>query len=201
MTEIMPKKMAILRYIRAYRRQHGYSPTMEEIGGHLGVSKVTIYEHVNDLVKKGVLKRGPKHKARSLRISEEFTFPEDAREGLPLLGRIAAGVPLEAVEDCETVAIEDMFPPDGDTFLLEVGGDSMVGDHICEGDIVVCRRTETARDGDIVVALLDGGEATLKRYYRESNGIRLQPSNDRYEPIITDAVNIQGVVKGVIRQT
>ena len=120
---------------------------------------------------------------------------------MPLLGRIAAGIPLDAVEESESVSIGDMFPADGETYLLEVGGDSMIDDHICEGDFVVCTRTSSVREGQIVVALLDNGETTLKRFYRDNGRVRLQPSNENYDPIIVDDIKIQGVVKGVIRQT
>jgi len=193
--------MEILRFIRRSRKAHGYSPTMQEIGDHLGLNKVTVYEHVGALVKKGLLSRGAKHKARSLQVSEDFIFPEDeATGGLPFLGRIAAGGPVEAFEDAQTMDIAELFPTDGDTFVLEVGGDSMIEDHICEGDLAVCRKTDTAHDGDIVVALLDDGETTLKRFYREDNRIRLQPANEAYDPIYSDNVRIQGVLTGVIRQ-
>ena len=203
MKNATPRQMEILRYIRRFTRDHGYSPTMQEIGDHLGLNKVTVYEHVGALVKKGLLNRGARHKARSLQVSEDFVFPEDESDetGLPFLGRIAAGGPVEAFEDSRTMNVGELFPPDGDTFILEVGGDSMIDDHICEGDFAVCRRTSTAHDGDIVVALLDDGETTLKRFFREKNRIRLQPANDAYQPIYTENVQIQGVLTGVIRQT
>ena len=120
---------------------------------------------------------------------------------MPFLGRIAAGVPVEAMENVQTVDIGEMFINDGQTFVLEVGGDSMIDDHICEGDLAICKRTDTARDGEVVVALLEDGETTLKRYYRQDDCIRLQPANDTYKPIYSNNVKIQGVLTGIIRQS
>ncbi len=119
---------------------------------------------------------------------------------LPLAGRIAAGLPIEAIEDTEMLDLEEIFTGQGDTFVLEVTGDSMIEEHIREGDFVVVQRRNTARNGDTVVALLDDGEATLKKFYKEKKRIRLQPANDEYQPIYAKKVDIQGVVIGVIRQ-
>ena len=119
---------------------------------------------------------------------------------LPLAGRIAAGHPIEAVERPETVDLRDMFPANGNTFVLEVSGDSMIDEHICNGDLVVCQQRNTARNGETVVALLEDGEATLKKIYREDGRVRLQPANEKYDPIYVDDVTIQGVVIGLVRQ-
>jgi repressor LexA len=201
MQTVTPRQLGILRYIRDSRVANGYSPTMQEIGDHLGLTKVTVFEHVGALEKKGLLLRGAKHSARSLQVSDKFTFPdEESGAKIPMIGRIAAGSPIEAIEDTESLDLQAIFADGGNTFVLEVRGDSMIEDHICDGDFVVCQRRNTARDGETVVALLPDGEATLKRIYREANRIRLQPANADYEPIYAQQVDIQGVVIGLIRK-
>lgn len=195
--------MAMLRFIQAYNTTHGYSPTLKEIGNHVGITKVTVFGHVRRLIEGGFLIKGTKHNARSLQISKDFVFPDEfTEEGkIPKLGRIAAGFPLDAIEDREMVSMSDIFPMNENLFMLEVGGDSMIEDHICEGDFVVCSRTENARDGQVVVALLENGEATLKRFYHEGDHVRLQPANKNYEPVIVDNIRIQGVMVGIIRKS
>jgi repressor LexA len=172
---------------------------MQELANEFGVSKVTVFEHVAALHKKGCLRRS-RHKARSLRLSETFVFPDERPTRLPLAGVIAAGRPIEAIEEREVLDLEELFVSPNKTFVLRVRGDSMIEDQICDGDYVVCEQRATARDGETVVALLDDGEATLKRLYREHDGVRLQPANAKYTPIRTRNVNIQGVVVGVIRR-
>jgi len=199
MHNLTPRQMDVLRFIRDYRDRFGYSPTMQEIGDHLHLTKVTVFEHVGALEKKGALLRGAKHKARSLRVSPDVEFPEDKATRLPLVGRIAAGQPIEAVEDIETIDLEDLFGRPVGTFLLRVTGESMIDEQIRDGDYVVCERRNEPRDGETVVALLPDGEATLKKFYREADGIRLQPANPDFEPIRVREVNIQGVVIGVFR--
>ncbi|HNX26690.1 MAG TPA: transcriptional repressor LexA [Phycisphaerae bacterium] len=200
MQTVTPRQLEILRYIRDFRRSHGYSPTMQEIGDHLSLTKVTVFEHVGALEKKGVLLRGEKHRARSLVVSDDFVFPDEQEESLPFVGRIVAGVPLEAFENCERMNLNEEFPADGSTFVLEVAGESMINDHIMDGDYVICQRRNTARNGEIVVALLNDGETTLKRIYREKGKIRLQPANDAFAPIVVDKCEIQGVVIGLMRK-
>ena len=202
MQTVTPRQLEILCYIRDSRIAKGYSPTMQEIGDHLGLTKVTVFEHVGALEKKGLLLRGAKHSARSLQVSDKFVFTdEQSGAKIPMIGRIAAGSPIEAIEDAETLDLEAIFADIGNTFVLEVRGDSMIEDHICDGDYVVCQRRNTARDGETVVALLPDGEATLKRIYREPGRIRLQPANANYEPIYTQQIDIQGVMIGLIRRT
>jgi repressor LexA len=135
-----------------------------------------------------------------LQLSGAYDFPDERATCLPLAGTIAAGRPIEAVEDRESLDLEDMFVTPHGTYVLRVRGDSMIEDSICDGDFVIVERRDHARDGEMVVALIDDGEATLKRLYREKNGIRLQPANPAYEPIIVQDVQIQGVVVGVIRR-
>ena len=122
------------------------------------------------------------------------------RSSLPILGIIAAGRPIEAVEDREELEISELVPTGEGIYLLRVRGKSMIEDHIDDGDLVVVERRETAENGDIVVAILEDEEATLKRYYREKNRIRLQPANPNMEPIYVDSVTLRGVVRGVIRR-
>ena len=201
MQPVTPRQMEILRVISDYRDRHGYSPTLQEIADFFHVSKVTVFEHVGALAKKGLLLRGAKHKARSLQLSADVTFPDEPRATqIPLAGRIAAGQPLEAVEDRETIDLEEMFARPTDTFCLRVMGESMIDDQICDGDYVICERRQQARNGETVVALLQDGEATLKRFYREAGRIRLQPANPDFDPIYVDDVQIQGVVIGVVRR-
>lgn len=199
---LTPKQLHILTRIRDVRTARGYSPTMQELADELGVSKVTVFEHVEALIKKGALLREP-NKARSLELSPEVELP-DERHGsrLPLVGAIAAGSPIEAVQDRQHLDLEDVFAGgggSGETYVLRVRGDSMIEDHIQDGDFVVIQQNQRPRDGQTVVALLDTGEATLKRFYREADGIRLQPANSNYEPIIVENCRIQGIVIGVIR--
>ena len=200
METVTPRQLEILRFIRDFRSRHGYSPTMQEIGDHLGLTKVTVFEHVGALERKGLLLRGAKHKARSLQVSGKFEFPDEGPTRLPLVGRIAAGLPIDAVEDREALDLQGLFESRGERFALRVTGDSMIDEHICDGDLVVCERRRDAKDGQTVVALLKDGEATLKKLSREKGRIRLDAANPNYQPIYADEVDIQGVVIGVIRQ-
>jgi len=198
---LTPRQTDVVVAIRNYRHLHGYSPTMQELADQLGTSKVTIFEHVGALEKKRVLQRD-KHKARSLEIvSDELLPDEDRSTKLPLLGSIAAGSPIEAVENREEIDLEELFRASKGVYVLRVRGESMIEDHLCDGDYVVIERRETARNGEQVVVLLDSGEATLKRFYREGNRIRLQPANSAMEPryVEADRCRVQGVVIGVLR--
>lgn len=210
---LTPKQLTILTRIRDLRLARGYSPTMQELADELGVSKVTVFEHVEALIKKGALVRKP-NKARSLEVSPDVQLPDECRNTrLPLVGSIAAGKPIEAVEEREHLDLEELFCPKTGAlaatqkFVLKVKGDSMIDEHIRDGDFVVCEQRNVARNGQTVVAILDTGaseeaEATLKKFYREKDGrIRLQPANDKYEPIYADPqhVQIQGIVIGVVR--
>ena len=194
-----PKQLRVLTFIRDFTRARGYAPTMQELADDFGVSKVTVFEHIAALQKKGYLKR-LRHKARSLQLSGAVEFPDERPTRLPLVGTIAAGRPIEAFEEREVLDLEEMFVSSHGSFVLRVRGDSMIDDNICDGDYVIVERRDTAQDGETVVALLDDGEATLKRFYRDRNGIRLQPANPAYEPIIVKDVRIQGVVVGVLRR-
>ncbi len=200
---LTPRQLQILTAIRDGSRSQGYSPTMQELADQIGISKVTVFEHVNALVKKGLLRRLP-HKARSLEVTSLARFPDDRPTRVPLAGRIAAGRPIEAIENLDTLDLEEVFASrrsvTSANFALKVMGDSMIDDHITDGDYVIVEPRKTPRDGEIVVALLEDGEATLKRFYHERGRIRLQPANAAYEPIYVDHVDIQGVVVGVVRR-
>jgi len=196
--QLTPKQLRILKLIRDYQRKHGYSPTMQELADVLGVTKVTVFEHVSGLERKGLLRRS-KHRARSLELTPRVEFPDESDGVLPLVGHIAAGAPIEAIENPELVDLDNMFSSPSGVFALRVRGDSMIDEQIRDGDLVVAERRETAREGETVVALLDDGEATLKKFYREGDQIRLQPANPAYSPIYVNQLRIQGVVIGVIR--
>ena len=196
---LTPKQMRVLTFIRDYSYKRGYAPTMQELADEFGVSKVTVFEHIGALQKKGYLRRA-RHRARSLQLNEGIDFPDERSTHLPLVGTIAAGRPIEAIENRETLDLEDMFTAPQGTLGLRVRGDSMIEDQICDGDFVVVERRQTARDGETVVALVDGAEATLKRYYRDSRGVRLQPANANYKPLISKNVEVQGVVVGLLRK-
>jgi repressor LexA len=197
------KQIRVLRYFRDYRQEHSIAPTLEEAAQALGVSKITIHEHLNQLAKKGAIHRD-RAKARAVAIlfdPDETIPPKDAIPTLPLVGTIAAGQPIDALEHREEIPLTDLVPTGDRIYLLRVRGKSMIEDHIDDGDLVVVERRETANDGDIVVAILEDEEATLKRFYRESNGmIRLQPANSEMEPLFTNRVQLRGVVRGVIRK-
>jgi len=200
---VTPRQLEILRLIRDWRRQHGFSPTMQEIGDRLHLSKVTVFEHVAALAGKGLLHRGPRHKARSLQVADDVSFPDERPTRMPLVGRVAAGKPIEAIEDRQTLDLEELFAEPrgaGETFVLQVTGDSMIDENIRDGDFVICRRGREARNGETVVALLEDGQATLKKFYREKTRIRLQPANPAFKPIFAREVDVQGVVVGLVRK-
>ena len=203
---LTPRQLHILTRIRDTRLARGYSPTMQELADELGVSKVTVFEHVEALIKKGALVRQA-NKARSLQLNPTMELPDEARPTrLPLVGAIAAGEPIEAVEDREHLDLEQLFAPSGVSprhcFVLRVRGESMIDEQIRDGDYVVCEQRHQPRHGQTVVALIDNEEATLKKFYRERDGrIRLQPANEAFEPIwvTPDRLQIQGIVIGVVR--
>ena len=202
---LTPKQLRILQLIREYRITHGYSPTMQELADELGVSKVTVFEHVEALINKGALKREP-NKARSLSICDNAVLPDESNPmRFPLVGKIAAGYPIEKYPQSDELNLEDVFGPrvgqQAGCYALRIDGDSMKNEGILDGDYVIVERRDSARDGERVVALLKDGETTLKTYFREPDGrIRLQPANESYEPIIVDDCTIQGVVIGVMRR-
>lgn len=187
----------ILVFLQNYLEEHSISPTLEEIASNFGVNKVTIFGHVRELERKGVITRGERGASRTL----QPVVPETRTSALVLVkGRIAAGRPIEAVEDVEELDLGSLLPRDREVYALRVQGDSMIEDAIRDGDIVIVERRDHARDGETVVAVLPGEETTLKRLYREPSGFRLQPANAALEPLYVQEVEIRGVVIGVVRK-
>lgn len=202
---LTPKQLRVLEFVRQYRESHGYSPTMQEIADELGVSKVTVFEHVQALVSKGALERDPNRARSLLPVDETATQASDNESTIRLAGRIAAGYPIEKCEDRDEINLGEIFGPrrgrHGEMFALQVEGDSMRDEGIFDGDYVIVEKRDTARNGERVVALLPDGESTLKTFFREKDGtIRLQPANPDFEPIIVRDCRIQGVVIGVLRR-
>ena len=191
------KQLAIYEFLRDKIRTRGYGPTVREIGGNFGISSPNgVMCHLKALVKKGLITREP-HMSRAIQLAAE---PIGDRS-LPLYGKIAAGVLHEAVEQEERVDFETLFDPaDKNLFVLEVHGESMIDDQIADGDYVVVRRQQTARKGQIVVAITGEGEATLKRWFPEKNRIRLEPANSTMKPIYVRDAKVLGIVVGVVRK-
>jgi len=198
MANLTPRQQAVVRFIQDYVLEHEYAPTMQEIADALGVSRPTVFEHIEALEKKKVLKRGEATLARSVSLSHEY---EPHTGALPLVGRIAAGSPIEAIADSEVLDLESLFRGrPGETFVLQVRGESMIDEQIRDGDYVIVEKRAEARNGETVVAILESGDATLKKFYKEKGRIRLQPANPTMEPIYAPNVTIQGVVIGVLRK-
>ena len=194
------RQKEVLDFLESFVTRNGYSPSFEEIARGMQLkSLATVHKHITNLEKKGLLDR-VHNRSRSIDV-----LPPGARNRssykLPLAGRIAAGQPVEQMETPETISLHDVVG-NRDVFALEVRGDSMRDEHIINGDYVLVERTRTARNGEIIVALVNGSETTLKRFYPEGATIRLQPSNIEMQPIIVAANNcaIQGRVLGVLRK-
>jgi repressor LexA len=194
---LTPRQHDIVVFIREYVAEYDYAPTLQEIADHLGVSKPTVFEHIRALEARGALTTEPTL-ARSIELAPELASPGAK---LRLIGRIAAGSPIDAVEDPEVIDLEELFTGRrGETYVLQVRGTSMIDEQIRDGDYVVVEKRDTARDGETVVALLEDGSATLKKLYRDRGRVRLQPANPALEPIYVDDVQVQGVVIGVLRK-
>jgi repressor LexA len=203
---ITKRQRQVYDFISDFVQRQGYSPSFDEIGQGLGLSSLaTVHKHISNLEKKGLLTRDY-NRSRSIdllapkgRLKQAMAV--NTTMVLPLMGRIAAGMPIEAVENPETISLAD-FVRSKEVFVLEVRGDSMQDEHILSGDYVLVEKSKTAHNGDIVVALVDTTDATLKRFYRDGDKIRLQPSNMNMKPIIVPAasVQIQGRVIGVLRK-
>jgi repressor LexA len=195
------RQREIWEYLDAYAASHGYAPTLEEIGAHFGLSSLaTVHKHLSNLERKGVITR-----KWNLSRAIELTPPQKTAQALelPLLGQVAAGVPIEAVEIQDALAIPvDLVQRPHEAFALQVKGRSMIDEGILDGDFIVVEKRPSADNGETVVALIQG-EATVKKFYREPDGrIRLQPANPEMEPIVVGEaeVEIQGVVSAVLRK-
>ncbi len=219
------KQRMTLTAIREHMEKHGYSPTYREIASALGLaSPATVHEHVKVLDKKGYLKISKEGGRAFVLLSEDdakarhidakgyildalsdtkaaATPREIQAVEIPLVGIVTAGEPIEAIENRETIVLPTNFMDDpANTFVLKVRGESMRDEGILDGDLVIVERNPSPKDGDVVVALLDNAYATLKRFFREKDRIRLQPANPAMSPIYTFNPTIQGVVRGVIRK-
>ena len=194
------RQKEVIDFLDSFVTRNGYSPSFEEIARGLGLkSLATVHKHISNLERKGLLDR-THNRSRSIDVLPPGSRTRSS-EKLPLAGRIAAGLPVEQVENAESISLHDVVG-NRDVFALEVRGDSMRDEHIINGDYVLVERTRTARQGEIIVALVHGAETTLKRFYAEGHMIRLQPSNIEMEPILVPAgeVAIQGRVLGVLRK-
>jgi repressor LexA len=194
---LTPRQREIYNFIRGKIQGRGYGPTVREIGLNFQIKSPNgVMCHLKALQKKGLIHREP-NMSRAIQLLED---PVSAHHmGLKLVGRIAAGQPIEAVEQHEELTFSEWTEP-GDKFALKVTGDSMIEEHIADGDFVIIRRQEQARDGQIVAVRDEDGEATLKRFYRDRNRVRLEPANKAMKPIYRDRVNVLGVLVGVVRK-
>ncbi len=189
------RQREVYEFIREKIHGRGYGPTVREIGEHFGIASPNgVMCHLKALDKKGLIHREP-NMSRAIQLATE---PASER-GLPLSGRIAAGVLHEAIEQTERLDLDAMFNKKKNQFALRVAGDSMIDAQIADGDYVIVRKQRTCRDGQIVVAQTDEGEATLKRWYTEKNRIRLEPANATMKPIFVKNARVLGVVVGVVR--
>jgi len=194
------RQREILDYLTDFIQEHGYAPSLEEIGRRFGLSSLaTVHKHLTNLQDKGFIKRAW-NRSRSVELVP-------ARLGgrameLPLLGYVAAGQPIEAVAGAETIAVPEDLVGKRDTYVLRVRGDSMIDEQIRDGDFVIVEDRKTAENGEMVIALLSGSDVTLKKFYRENGQVRLQPANATMQPIILrdGHVQVQGVVVGVMRR-
>ena len=209
--QLTPRQYQLLTMVAQFQENRCYSPTLGEMASELNISRSTVFEHITELRKKDLLCASP-NRARSLTLTwrarellSSFDDPSlslDPNEstGIPLAGTVAAGVPLEAVEDIESLSLNSCFGSGDDIFALQVCGESMINEDIHEGDYVICRRSRVAENGQLVVAIVDNDNATLKRFYKEKTRVRLQPANDNFQPIYSDNCRIEAVVVGLVRK-
>jgi repressor LexA len=200
MLPLTKRQREILDYLNDFIQQHGYAPSLEEIGRRFGLSSLaTVHKHLTNLQEKGFIKRAW-NRSRSVELVPSRIGGRAVE--LPLLGYVAAGRPIEAVVGSETIAVPEDLVGKRDTYVLRVKGDSMIDEQIRDGDYVIVEDRRTADNGEMVIALVNGADVTLKKLYREQGHIRLQPANPAMQPIIlqADQVQVQGVVIGVMRR-
>ena len=200
MLPLTKRQREILDYLNDFIQQHGYAPSLEEIGRRFGLSSLaTVHKHLTNLQEKGVIKRSW-NRSRSVELIPARVGTRSVE--VPLLGYVAAGYPIEAIAGAETINVPEDLVGKGDTYVLRVKDDSMIDEQIRDGDYVIVEDRKTADNGEMVIALVNGSEATLKKFYREAGRIRLQPANPAMQPIMLDQdqVQIQGVVVGVMRK-
>jgi len=194
------RQREILDFLNEFIQQHGYAPSLEEVGRRFGLSSLaTVHKHLTNLQEKGFIKRAW-NRSRSVELLQ-------ARAGgraveLPLLGYVAAGAPIEAIATAETIAVPEDLVGKRDTYVLRVKGESMIDEQIRDGDFVIVEDRKTAENGEMVIALLSNSDVTLKKFYRENGQVRLQPANPSMQPMLipADQVQVQGVVVGVMRK-
>ena len=192
------KQLRIMEFIQQFREERGISPTLDEIASNFGVTKITVYEHVNQLERKGALKR-EKFRARSIELLAPVE-ERKARYSMPLMGNFREGLPIEATEEREDLNISEMLPYGRNFFALRVRGNELATDHLTDGDLIIAEKREMVDDGDVVVAVLNGGKACLKKLYREEGQIRLQSPNGSPESEMVSHADIRGVVVGILRR-
>ncbi len=200
MQPLTKRQREILDYLNDFIQQHGYAPSLEEIGRRFNLSSLaTVHKHLTNLQEKGFIRRSW-NRSRSVEVIEARTAVRAIE--LPMLGYVAAGSPIEAVPSQETIAVPEALAGKRDSYVLRVRGNSMIDEQICDGDFVIIEDRKTASDGETVVALVGGSDVTLKKLYRERDRIRLQPANPTMQPIYVaaDQVQVQGVVVGIMRK-
>jgi len=199
MATLTKRQKQLIDYLNNYISEHGYAPTLAEVGQYFGLSSLaTVHKHLHNLEQKGFIKRQHNH-SRALEVSA--SEKRDGRGIVKLLGQVAAGAPIEAIESNETISVPDDFIRRDNTFCLRVKGDSMIEDGIRDGDYIIVEGRDNADNGETVVALI-GNEATVKKFYREPDGqVRLQPANSTMQPIMVGEgdLAIRGVVVGLMR--
>ena len=194
------RQREILDYLGEFIQQHGYAPSLEEIGRRFGLSSLaTVHKHLTNLQEKGFIRRAWN---RSRSVEMVPTRSGGRALELPLLGFVAAGEPIEAIASAESIAVPEDFVGKRDTYVLKVRGDSMIDEQIRDGDFVIVEDRKTADNGEMVIALLGGSDVTLKKFYRENGNVRLQPANPAMSPIVVAAeqIQVQGVVIAVMRK-
>jgi repressor LexA len=194
------RQREILDYLSEFIQQHGYAPSLEEIGRRFSLSSLaTVHKHLTNLQEKGFIKRAW-NRSRSVELVQ--TRVGGRAVELPLLGFVAAGMPIEAIATAESIAVPEDLVGKRDTYVLRVRGESMIDEQIRDGDFVIVEDRKTAENGEMVIALLDSSYVTLKKFYRENGHVRLQPANPAMKPLIVaaDEIQVQGVVVGVMRK-
>ncbi len=200
---LTPKQSALARFIQEYSNIHGRAPTQREIAEHLGLSSLgTVQSHIRALCRKGIIHK-EWNQNRSLRLVHSLPLEAGSAVDLRLAGQVVAGKPIEAILDYETVRVPEELLGRGENFALRVKGDSMIDDGICDGDVIIVRRSHDAENGQTVVALIDDHEATVKRFRRDPDGsVTLIPANPAYQTMSYEEsrVTVQGVVVGLLRK-
>jgi repressor LexA len=209
---LTPKQLLVLREIQNFENNTYCSATIAELAKKLNLSRSTVFEHIAELRNKGLLTtakgraRCSRLTARASRLLEKQKAPENKKieygnSKLPLAGTVAAGTPIEAIQDNSNISFDNLFGTYSDLFALKVAGDSMTEEGILDGDYIICRKTSSAANGDLVVAIVEENTATLKRFYKEPSRVRLEPANPNYKPIYTKNCRIEAIATGLVRNS